>query len=166
MSTNTDDARDDGAPNYDNPEAKERLDQYREEVVFADDDAEELAQNAAIRRTVAEEDQPGMPEEAPDLRETYTVTFRGYDFEFYELGDAQTEAAKFDQMDDDVETGTKAAAFVYETLGEKATAEWADEAYWRDYDMGAVMELFTDLVNEATDVDPEEAEDIGEFRGE
>lgn len=147
--------------NIANPEDRQRLEQKRRELER--EERQEQLSKASTRSEIASEEQPS---EAPDLRKTYTVSFRGVDIDFYELGDSQIEAAKFENIDDEVEQGTKAAEYVYETMAEKSVPEWADEAWWRMYDTGAVMEVFQDLVEEATDVDEEARDRIEEFRGE
>lgn len=162
------------ADSYDNPETKEELNEKRERLqqYKQQQAAEEAAEHTSTRELIAAEEQPD-PDAPPDLRETYTLEFRGHEFEFYEIGDAAltaTELAnKASGVDEDgeVEANSEAAAFVYETLGEKGVR--TNEAYWRQYDLGSedgdgVMALFSELADAAADVDEEEMEEIEEFR--
>lgn len=154
-------------PEYDNPETKKKLDEARQELQRREDaeQAEDAAEKLTARKNIADEEQPDP--EAPDLRETYTVDFRGHQFDFYELGDTAIKAAQFSQApDDEVQAGSDAADFVYQTLGEKSVNDAVDERYWRGYDFDDVMELFFDLVDESTDLDEEDREEIDQFRGE
>jgi hypothetical protein len=155
------------AERYDNPETADKLEAARKELERRDqaEQTQEAATSLETRQEIADEDQPD-PGDAPDLRETYTVDFRGHPFDFFELGDSAIEAAKFAQEGDDVEAGSQAADFVYETLGEKAVSDDVDEAYWRGYDFDDVIDLFFDLVEESSDIDEEDREKIDEFRGE
>lgn len=155
------------ASRYTNPDAKRKLDAKRQEL--AQKQQRETVQTAAeaksAKQTLAEEPQPavGPDEELPDLRETYEAPFRGRLFAFYEFGAAQLEATKYDDLDDDdpdVDRGTELAAFIYETLGEKAVHPGADEAYWRQYDPTDLIALFVTLVEEQSDLDPSEREEI------
>lgn len=155
------------ADQYDNPDTKEELDEKRKQLERHDkaQQAEAAAEHQGTRSALADEDQPDPS--APDLRETYTVAFRGHDFEFYELGDAALEAAQYQDIDDDdIEQGTEAAQFMYRTLGDKAVTDAIDAAYWRQYDFGDVMDVFFELIEQASDVDEAEAEEIRDFRGE
>lgn len=150
---------------YDNPDVKEELDEKRRQLQQhrRQQRAQEAADVKSARESIAAEEQPDPG--APDLRETYTLEFRGHEFEFYELGDVAIEAAQFQNADEDVEAGTEAAAFVYRTVGQKCKSPaGCDEAYWREYDFEDVMGLFFDLVDAASDLDEEEVEEIDEFR--
>lgn len=151
---------------YENPDTKAELDEKRKQLEqFEQKQAVgDAVENQTTRSKIANEEQPDPG--APDLRETYTVEYRGHEFEFYELGDAAIEAAKYatEDDDDDIEAGTDAANFVYTTLGKKGVN--TSEAYWRQYDFDGIMELFFDLVEEASDVDAEDVEEIDEFREE
>lgn len=169
MSTESNDADDSGydpADVYDNPEVKDELDEKRQRLQQhrEEEKAKQAADAKTSRQMIADEEQPDP--NAPDLRETYTVDFRGHDFTFYELGDVAIEAAQYQGADDDVEEGTKAAHFVYRTLGEKSADPGVNESYWRQYDFDDVMDLFFDLIEEASDVDEDEVEEIDEFRDE
>jgi hypothetical protein len=155
------------AERYDNPETKQKLDEARKQLERREqaEQAEDAADTLETRSEIAAEPQPDP--DAPDLRETYTVAFRGHDFEFFELGDSAIKAARFSQAEgDDVEAGSQAADFVYETLGAKSVSDAVDEAYWRRYDFDDIMDLFFDLADESADLDEEQQEKIDEFRGE
>lgn len=152
---------------YDNPETAQKLEEARKELEQREqaEQVESAASSIETRNEIASEEQPDP--NAPDLRETYEIDFRGHAFEFYELGDTAIKAAQFAQGDeDDVEAGSKAADFVYETLGEKAVNDACGESYWRRYDFDDVMDLFFDLADKASDLDEEQREQIDEFRGD
>ena len=159
-------------PQYENEETAQKLEQARKELERREqaDEAKQAAETYETRQEIADEEQPH--EDAPELRETYTVEFRGHPFEFFELGDAAIKAARFSQQaeegdeEDAIEAGSQAADFVYETLGEKSVSDAVDESYWRRYDFDDIMGLFFDLADESTEIDEEEREKIDEFRNQ
>lgn len=167
----------DNPKGYTNPETDQALNEALREigsgtpVTEGDDAIPELSpeQEDKARRTVAREDQidDDFDDPRPDLRERATVDFRGYPFEFTELGDSELEAADFADIDeDDIQAGSEAGEYVYRTLGKHGVN--TDEDYWRQYslqgtgDKEGLMDLFTRVImafNE--DVDPEEVEAAG-----
>lgn len=179
MSEATADAGDGGgAPNYENPEAKARLDAARREREAAETIGEtaDAATATSARRDLAAEEQPGR--DLPDLTDTFTVPFRGHDFEFREMGDtvldAITEIQEV-QGDDDtsaIVAGSRSADFVYRLLGEKCTHPDAGEAYWRQYDISRddaddIFDLFDRLTEVAMgepDLNEEQQERLEQFR--
>lgn len=164
MSSNSDNGSRERPP-LKNPETKEKIREARDELAgkraaeAPPDVSEEEAEEA--RRTLAREPAPDPDNPRPDLQVTAEVEFRGHPFEFTELGDSELEATKFSDIEEgDVERGTEAAQYVYQTLGRHGVG--TDEDYWRQYSMqpvngeDGVMELFNRLIgafNEDVDLD-------------
>lgn len=163
---------------YANPETAEKIKQAREELDSTgtggsgDGSPPDVSpgEARAAERELAREDAPDAENPRPDLRVTETLEFRGHSFAFHELGDQELEAAQFSDIDEgDVEQGSKAGQYVYETLG--AAGVDTDEAYWRQYDLQAsgdtdgVMDLFNAVVQAFNeDVDVEQLEAAGNSR--
>lgn len=154
-------------PDYQNSETQDDILGALEDSNESDLPQMSASEQTEARHTIASEEQPDG--ELPDLRVTETVDFRGHDFEFTELGELELEATQFSDVDEDnVEEGSEAAKFAYRVLGESSVD--ADEAYWRQYSLTApgdtdgIMDLFTDVVDAFSDVDPEELEQAGNSR--
>lgn len=128
----------------------------------------EQATNESGRNLVSSEEESGAPEDSlENLLKTEELEFRGVSFTFSEPGDAILEASQYN--DENVEQGTDAAQFVYRTLGKKCMSK--DEDFWRNFDLGqeggdGVMDLFNRYVEAFQDIDPEDREQIEEFRSE
>lgn len=127
---------------------------------------EEQATVKTGRDVVTEEAESGAPEDSlENLLKTEEIEFRGVEFTFTEPGDIVIKAQQY--SDGDVDQGSEAAEFVYNTLGKKCLGK--DEEFWRNFDLGeeggdGVMNLFTRYVEAFQDIDPEEREQIEEFR--
>lgn len=155
------------APNYDNPETVEKIEEARKTVEEGSADGDALpGQNASqselnqARETVASEGQPGASH-LPGT-ETQTVTWRGTPLEFDEIPDlAETLTTMYE---DDDTTQADLREWANEMLGERCHDDAANAGYWSQFsltrgdDVEGVIDLVLKLANGMTTEDVSRAE--------
>lgn len=154
---------------YDNAPNREQILAELDTQQEADQELPNISPGEAAdaRRTLAQEEAPDPENPRPDLRVTADVEFRGHTFSFTEIGDAELEAAGFQDIDeDDIEANTEAGEWIYETLGDAGID--TDEEYWRQYSLqpvngsDGIVQLFGRVVESFNDdIDMDELEAAG-----
>lgn len=178
MSTNPDTPDENSAaiPSYRRGDASgaKAVDEKRKELErqeFADQ-ADKAQKAKSARNALSDEPSPKERLQAA-TKKTITKEFRGIEFEFEEFGQDALEVMRAGQGGD-VEDNTEAAFMLYDKLGEHCvgvdfedlTGDDIDADFWSGYDLGddegdGVVNLFTRVIHDSQDVDPEQAEAVG-----
>lgn len=166
MSTET--AVHDRSDRYANPDVAQEIAERRAEEAQREqaEEARQATRAQTARETLAEESQPGVDLPQPEAK---TVTWRGTDLEFAEMGEALADLVRID--DDPDSSNSDLITLVVDVFARKCIHPDANREYWSQFDLmrtdetDGLLDLFEELTG-GDDLSPEQRQQIEEFRSE